>query len=249
MTFDSFVIPVKMGIQSSIKDNLFPIFCVDCGREGETWCENCRRQFDVAGILFCPVCSLQADNGKTHSTCARANWHLDGLVSLVPYRDNSPLTRLIKQLKYHFVSDNADWMADILRIWLAFNSERVKFIFNNRIIVPVPLHRRRLRERGFNQAELIAEALRLVLSERGIEDNVSTKLERSRYTSAQARLHEEAREKNMLSAFKWPDQEVCPRAVVLVDDVYTTGATMNMAAGALKAVGAQSVWGFTLLRG
>ncbi len=232
-----------------IKDNLFPIFCVNCAAEGEAWCKNCRQQFIVSGVFFCPVCELPSDFGKIHFACGRADFYLDGLLALSPYLDNSSLARLVKQLKYHFAVDNIDWIKEILRQWLAFNYERARGIFSGRIIMPVPLHSRRLRERGFNQAELLARGLWTVLVESGLIADVNCALERVRYTSAQAQLSGNARRKNMTAAFKWPDGVSCPPEIILVDDVYTTGATMNAAAGALKAVGARSVWGFALLHG
>lgn len=231
-----------------LQDYIFPIFCVECEKEGEIWCKKCRQQFNVAGIFLCPVCGLPADNGRTHATCVGGGC-LDGLITIAPYRDNSPLAILIKQLKYHFVIDEIDWIGELLRNWLAFNFEQAREIFSGRIIIPVPLHSRRLRERGFNQAELIARSLRAVLIERELAVEIDCQLKRVRYTGAQAQLNDSARRKNMITAFQWPNEVNCPQKILLIDDVYTTGATMNTVAKALKFAGAQSVWGLALLRG
>ncbi len=111
-------------------------------------------------------------------------------------------------------------------------------------LVPVPLHPRRLRERGYNQAELLAKRMGRLLgapvAPRG--------LARVRYTPAQARTeNREARQANVAAAFRARDSFDGQR-VLLVDDVCTTGATLEACAAALREAGAQEVWGVTLAR-
>jgi ComF family protein len=112
-------------------------------------------------------------------------------------------------------------------------------------IVPVPLHPRRHAERGFNQAELIAH-----IAADFIGKPVATTLRRTRYTENQAKLPKEEREKNIAGAFaRHRGADAAGKRVLLVDDVYTTGATMQECARVLKAAGAISVSGFAVAHG
>jgi ComF family protein len=113
------------------------------------------------------------------------------------------------------------------------------------VLVPVPLHPRRGRERGFNQSILLAQTLaktwNMPLLPRG--------LERIRFTQQQAKLDAQARKENVEGAFA-PSRNTRfdGRSVFLIDDVFTTGATMNACAAALKSAGAGRVIGLVLAR-
>lgn len=111
------------------------------------------------------------------------------------------------------------------------------------IVVPVPLHGRRLAERGFNQAEVIAQHF-ATLS--GLP--VSRDLTRKRYTKPQAQLDPEARRKNLSGAFMWKGERVRGR-VLLIDDVCTTGSTLAECARVLKEAGAKEISAICLARG
>jgi len=115
----------------------------------------------------------------------------------------------------------------------------------NDILVPVPLHPRRLRERGYNQSALLAEQMSIVT---GLTvDN--TVLFRRNDTAPQARTASlEARRKNMSGAFVCADRRLKGIRVLLIDDVCTSGATLDACAAALKRSGAASVWGLTLAK-
>ena len=115
--------------------------------------------------------------------------------------------------------------------------------------IPVPLHPRRERERGFNQAQKIAMGFIDVWREQGIEIAAAPGLARVRHTQAQAGLGGDARRSNLSAAFAWHGTTAAPRYVVLVDDAFTTGATMQECARSLKCAGAEWVWGVSLARG
>jgi competence protein ComFC len=112
------------------------------------------------------------------------------------------------------------------------------------VIVPVPLHPRRLRERGYNQATLLARELG-----KGVDlpvlENV---LIRVRDTSPQVDLSAEERKENVREAFHCPDDRLAGKDVLLIDDVYTTGATLEACSLALRQRGVRTVWAFTLAR-
>ena len=113
------------------------------------------------------------------------------------------------------------------------------------ILVPVPLHRRRGRERGFNQSQLLAQTL----AEAWKMKILPRALERTRFTQQQATLTAAERQKNVEGAFAPADKfSLQNQTIFLVDDVFTTGATMNACAAALKAAGAAHVIGVVLAR-
>jgi ComF family protein len=117
--------------------------------------------------------------------------------------------------------------------------------FPAEVIVPVPLHRRRLRERGYNQSGLLARELGRLIDLPVVENS----LIRLRDTTAQVKAPDaEVRRKNVLDAFACCNEDLETKKVLLVDDVCTTGATLDSCAITLKRVGVDSVWGLTLAR-
>lgn len=151
----------------------------------------------------------------------------DFLPSFAPWSYAGPVRRLIRALKYDGVLDAAEPLADGMAQAFppgAFDA-----------LTPVPLHAARLRERGFNQARALCEAL-----SRRTGLPVLDALERPRYTRSQTKLGASRREKNVRGAFV-PRAPVRGLRLVLVDDVRTTGATAKSCAEALRAAGAQSV--------
>lgn len=112
------------------------------------------------------------------------------------------------------------------------------------VIVTVPLHARRLRQRGYNQAALLARELG-----RGVGLPVlENALIRVRDTSPQVDLNAKERKENVRGAFHCPDDRLAGKNVLLVDDVYTTGATLEACSMALKQRGVRTVWALTLAR-
>jgi ComF family protein len=109
-------------------------------------------------------------------------------------------------------------------------------------IVPVPLHARRLRERGFNQSALLARELGRHLGRPVVEDV----LVRTKVTVPQVGLNAEQRHSNVSDAFRCQSRHLAGQQVLLVDDVCTTGATLEAACVALRQGGAASVWAYTL---
>ena len=149
--------------------------------------------------------------------------------------------RLVTRLKYSGRSDLAPWMAGMMTRPARELSE------DHPIVVPVPLHRMRLVRRGSNQAAELARALarRLELSMRG------DLLVRSRATRSQVGLGQKARARNVAGAFAVPEgarSRLAGRTVLLVDDVFTTGATLSACARALRRGGAAHVDALTFAR-
>lgn len=203
---------------NAIKDLLFPKFCVGCKEEG-SW--------------LCDKCLPEVNTPKTEKAAA----NLDGVTALFDYGENT-VSKLIKMFKYNY----------LLEIGGIFEKIIDKTNFNNSwqgfVIIPVPLHRRRERERGFNQAEILAKSFAKKL---GLDINKN--LQRGIYTTQQAKLSREQRLINLKDAFFWTDgAKNAPGKVLLVDDVFTTGATMQECAKILKNNGTKIVCGLVLAR-
>lgn len=149
-----------------------------------------------------------------------------------------PLKRAIYQFKYRRKRKLALPLADLMHHHLLENPLPVE------LIVPVPLHMDRLRERGYNQAALLAHEL----SERSGLPLEEGSLVRIRVTAPQVALKAEERRKNVRGAFRGQGEKTRDRQVLLVDDVSTTGATLEACAEVLREKGADSVWGLVLAR-
>ncbi len=155
------------------------------------------------------------------------------------YQKDKLAKNLIHALKYSFVKEIAD------TFYVALESERFNFrklIFD--FIVPVPLHKRRFKERGFNQSELIAKKI-AEITEKPILDDI---LKRKIYRRPQMEVkNREARIKNTQNIFECLDTEtIKDKTILLVDDVATTGATLKECARTLKSAGARTILSFTL---
>ncbi len=224
------------NIVGLIKDCVFPIYCLGCNKEGEWLCENCLKQICPAGVFCCPVCNQNNSTGLGCRNC-RSNSFLEQVISAVPYQEEELIGKIIENFKYHYLEELKTVIEIIIKKFLAKQP-----IINVQTIVPVPLHPRRLAERGFNQAELLAEILA-----RELKLPIQPLLKRSRYTRQQAKLNRRERKTNVQSAFVASSSFT--GAALLVDDVYTTGSTMQECARVLKFVGVKKVIGWTLARG
>lgn len=224
----------------SLLDIIFPKYCVGCRKIGSYLCQNCTKKVEFVDKPVCPVCQRQAVGGRTHPGC-KNRYSLDGLVIACRYR--GPVKDAIKSVKYKWHFD----VAKLLSGFLASNLWRFQ-IDEGLIMVPVPLHSKRKRWRGFNQAEKLAEVL-----SRDFSQKYFAVLERKRETKAQVGLDKKERKANMKGAFSIKDgvdfNAIGGRVFLLVDDVYTSGATMAECAKVLKRAGAKKVWGMAVALG
>lgn len=237
---------------------LFPIYCLGCGHEGEWICEECSGKIKLLKKQACPVCGAESRTGARCFNC-RAKTELDGVIAATAYfkkdRKESLAKKAIHIFKYRFVKDLAGPLA-ILMIRQLKNRQIVKeektFIFGpdiieDRVIVPVPLHAKRFRWRGFNQAEILAEnianSFKLPLEK--------TVLARQKNNIPQAEIKDRReRLENIRNAFICMDGvKIKDKIVILIDDVATTSATLGECAKALKSSGAKEVWGVVAARG
>lgn len=215
---------LKGGLLNWLWDAVFPQFCLLCGREGTLLCASCETGLSVSNVC------LPVDGGG-----------LGAVYSLARYENSSGVGKLIEQLKYQYAAAAVGAVQRLVYQWCRQNTALVR----PDLVVPIPLHRRRLAERGFNQAAVIAFAVAVGFGVPLRDDIIA----RKRATKQQAKLDRAGRLKNMDQAFVIKKPTLAQgRNIWLIDDVYTTGSTMQAAATVLVEAGAR-VHGFTLARG
>lgn len=219
-------------------DLFFPKICLGCGEWGAYICDECLNQCQPLRQAICPACLKLSMFGQTHARCKRA-WRIDGLTSGFAYR--GLIKQAIGKLKFKFVSDlNGDLVELVISMADLDTITRKRWL-----ITPVPLHPRRERWRGFNQAHYLGDALGRYTG----WDYESKLIERVKHTEPQTSLSGKHRRENLKEAFGYVGSKKGKgKRVLLVDDVFTTGATMRECAKVLKRNGAREVWGFVVAR-
>ncbi len=226
---------------------LYPPHCANCGADtagGVHLCPACADQARKIEAPFCQRCSEPFDGAITGpftcANCAERTLHFDCAVSR--YLSRGVVREFIHRFKYdrHFYLRHplTEWLAE------ALDDDRLRAPLID-ALVPVPLHSARLREREFNQAEVLA---RLLARRTGMP--LLGALTRIRYTTTQTRLDRHERMENLRNAFRVRQTAaVQNRHLVLVDDIFTTGSTVDECARVLRAAGAASVRVLTVARG
>lgn len=249
-------------------DLIFPVECLGCEKEGAWFCHDCFKKIQLKDKQYCLHCKKENSFGEFCKNC-ESNYSLDGVWIAGDYEDKL-ITELIKGLKYRFMHELSGSLGRFISLFLRdlINKNRLvnadlekgeiwrrlekikgsPEIFLNlkeSLIIPVPLHIKRKRWRGFNQAEVIAEELKNYFD---LEISVE-KLIRVKHKKAQAKLGEKERKSNIKNCFAWKSENLNKRNIILVDDVATTGSTLNECAKVLKENGAGEVWGLVVASG
>jgi competence protein ComFC len=225
------------GISRGLLDLVYPPCCVLCGDGGSFLCDTCRSRLPRAGGLRCNRCWLPLRSRAGCYACSERELSLDRLRSVFRYEGD--VRRLVHAFEFSGQSSLAPALAQqMLECYRDAHLEAD-------VIVPVPLKAVRRRRRGFNQALLLARELSKSLELPCIEA-----LRRQGSASPQAQSPSaEERRRNVTGAFVVDRPgEVAGRAVLLVDDVATTGATLSACADELRREGAAAVLGLTLAR-
>ena len=231
------MLPQLTKLKGIALDLLFPRWCIGCGREGDFICPSCRQSLPRIMPPLCPRCGLPQASSILCPSCVSWQAEIDGIRSPFPF--DGVIRQAIHQLKYRNIRALAGLLACWLNDYLASNP------VPGEVLVPVPLHQKRLRERGYNQSRLLAQELGKLTKLPLVADCLS----RERHAPPQARTTTVAeRRSNVANAFSCRDDRLRNKRILLIDDVSTSGATLDACARALKEAGAISVWGLVLAR-
>lgn len=228
----------------TLLDVALPAMCPACGDRlrplDQHVCERCWERIGDIRPPVCSVCGLgDFVPGKRCPACLREEIFYSRARQAAPFAE--PLSTLVDRLKYGHTAELAQPMARLLARQLKRDHAREKWD----LIVPVPLHRVRERERGYNQSALITRHLGKMI---GWPVAVRAMV-RHRRTKSQTRLGRADRMRNVVGAFSCPEPAlVAGKRILLLDDVYTTGSTMNESARALIEAGAESVFALAVAR-
>lgn len=236
--------PAIQSCYRFILDAIFPIRCIGCGQPQEHLCHTCTKRIPIRLDHVCPICRKRpTPSGRTCFKCSLDTPPLNGIFTASYYRV-PVLKRAIMLFKYHSIAA----FSTPLSAFLAEAIGRSDIPLPD-IIIPVPLHSRRLRQRGFNQSSLLAAELSASLAPT-LEIPMLHLLIRTKNTAPQVRMPSiEDRYSNIRNAFSINENlgvDLHNKTVWLIDDVTTTGATLSACATVLKAAGVKSVFGITI---
>lgn len=217
---------------------LFPPVCAYCKKVGTLLCAECRADIVWITEPICEICGQPlAKTQDTCGLCARRTLPLQQVRTAVLFQE--PVQTLIHQFKYENTFALGQILADIMgQAWPHWQQPIER-------IIPIPLHKERYRQRGYNQSELLARWLARQL-QIPLDTNV---LQRIRYTQPQVQLSTKERHLNVADAFAVSDNgHIQGQHLLLIDDVFTTGATLSAATRVLLEAGAGAVSGYCLAR-
>lgn len=226
---------------------LFPPVCLVCRKRIDTrenkffLCISCLQKIKLNNTAFCPVCSRRLpENKKTR--------HQDSpfILAAAGFYGDEILDPLITLLKYQKIKQAAVPLGEILSRYLKDLFKNYELEIKDFLIIPVPLHWQKKKQRGFNQSYLIAGQLSNNMG-LPIENNI---LKRTKNTASQVELKDkEKREINIKDCFIVEKPELLSgKNIILLDDVFTTGATMKEAALVIKKAGAKKVIGLVVAK-
>lgn len=239
-------------IAGAAADVLYPRACPVCGdilpkeaagRDDPYICPECLEELDfLTGQCRCMRCSHPAYDGEEYcEDCREKERAFDAGFALLAHDERAK--RIIYDLKFKTVKDNAD----VLAFELVRKAGKTAELWHAEALIPVPLHKKRLRTRGFNQAQLIAEKISGYANAAGlvIPPCDGTYLQRSRATAPQRNTEQRQRGANIENAFSVNIKDKPYGSVILVDDIFTTGSTLNECAKTLKQTGTSVVYFLT----
>lgn len=231
------------NIKEFVAELLFPKFCFGCKKEGGYLCEDCLSLIDIAEKDLCPSCEKYSFDNRTCPSCKRTRF-LDSLYFAAFY-ENPLVKKLILNFKYEpFAKELSKTLSYLLFVYFLKAGKNPFQNCKDPVLIPIPLYKKRLRWRGFNQSEEIAKEISLVFNV-----PVQNMLTRIKQTEPQIKLAKEQRKNNIQEAFGLNTKEtIKEKTVFLIDDVFTSGSTMDEAARVLKKAGVGQAIGIAIAR-
>lgn len=218
---------------------IFPEQCISCKKVGQYICDDCLSLIEIIETPVCPYCHL---NKSFLTICEKHKSFLDGAVIACDY-SNKTVSSAIKLLKYEPCAKKlAPYLSKILLY--ALLSSQIKPLITDQIVCFAPIHKSRENTRGFNQSQLIANLLA-----KQCQATCLSLLKKTKPTLHQTKLSKEKRLQNVMQSISFDNQFsglISQKTIFLVDDVFTTGATMEECAKVLKQNGAKRVIGLAV---
>jgi competence protein ComFC len=232
-------------------DFLFPKKCLLCEEEGSYLCFKCFKSVKRSP-LRCPGCKKESKNGGLCNYC-KYKFSFEGVLSLGDFKDKK-LNLLIRKYKYGFIKDLGEVLGELLFLLFINNAKKNPilkregnlYLFEKEeelVLIPVPLSKERFRWRGFNQSLVLCR----YVSKRS-KIRLQTDMIKIKNKKSQVGLSKKERMINNKNLFKWKGSSLKDIKVIVVDDVYTTGSTLNEIAIELKKHQAKEVWGLVIAR-
>jgi len=240
------MIIIKEFLQAFV-NTIFPECCIGCGARLQgcseiSFCQACLQNVSFIQEPFCTTCGKPFDKSTGESRlcsfCLKSSWHFTHARAVVNYR--GPVAEAIKIFKYHGKMFGLKTFATMTRQYCMYHPQP-----EHDVIIPVPLHPKRLRKRGFNQSLVLCRKL-FPESKKKIAPRI---LLRQQWTRPQTGLNRAERRRNVRNAFRVKDPDkVKNKRILLVDDVFSTGSTVNECAMVLLKNKAAGVAVFTFAR-
>jgi len=241
------MIPIKPvdKVANFIKELLFPSFCLGCQKEGTYLCPDCVSILEISEYNYC-LCNKPLRLQKPGKCPRCQDKKLAGLFFALPYQEKFLTKKLIKQFKYQpYIKDLAKPLAGILLEHFLLAQHNLESVWKNSVLIPVPMEITKLKSRGYNQSQELANELSKTLKTPVLSEH----LIKIKKTEPQMELSAKERQENLKDAFTIKNSaKIAGKKVFLVDDVYTTGSTMEECANVLRTFGAKEVWGITIAR-
>lgn len=225
----------------------FPHHCVVCGIEGHVLCRGCQETVSapLRGVFLCPVCGRPSAFGAVCPGRCRTASVLDGAAALAPY-GHPAFRSLLHEYKYGGVEEAGAALEAIWSAWIGRHRPLLLGLTGRATIMPVPLHYFRQSRRGFNQSDRFAAVLAGLCGAKVARSD----LQRMFRWRSQVSIGSDAKRRaNAGGSVRIRPGAVVSGRVIMVDDVFTTGSTVQECARVLKKAGAEQVWAMTLLRG
>jgi ComF family protein len=209
--------------------------CAGCDKTGSRWCEECNKKLKILNGIVCDVCGLPQEQVGTCKTCLADRPHFRRLRAWTIFED--PIRNALHKLKYRKDLSMGDAIAFHMLPFVKTLNWHID------MMIPTPLGKERIKQRGYNQVAMIAKPLSLALQ----IEYAPNELTRKKETRTQVGLTKVERKKNVEGAFQ-ASASVKRKNILIIDDVSTTGATLSAIAESLYQAGAENVFALTVAR-
>lgn len=236
-----------MGL-NEILDYVFPRKCLGCGEETGYLCESCREEITMIRTQCCPRCRKPQIDGRFCNKRCAGNFEFDQLIVCLEYSKSNLISKMVVQFKYRFSEDLVEILGKIMKHGLAGFSHNFRNREDGVLLIPVPLSEERMKFRGFNQSLLLAQYLAKCFSGMKVYDCMARE-DGSEQQAGRARSERLKNLNNKISLKKDWAEKLQSKKVILIDDIATTGTTLNECARVLKLAGVDQVCGLVLARG